>query len=114
MTTNRPILTLKRIKPEPAITVPSNKQKQREALHAVFAALGKYEPWAKRYPLKIGIHNDILELPELAGHDPKIIRLAIKIHVGGKLYRQRLTQMTYRYDLAGGRVGRVDEVSGAK
>jgi sRNA-binding protein len=108
MTINRPILTLKRIKPEPVITAPSKKQMQRDAMGAVFAALGKYEPWVKCYPLKIGIHNDILGLPELAGFDQKLIGLAIKIHVGGNLYKERLTCMTYRYDLAGERVGRID------
>jgi hypothetical protein len=108
MTTNRPVLTLKRINPEPVITAPSKKQMQRDGIGAVLAALGKYEPWVRCYPLKIGIHADILGLPELAGFDPKLIRLAIKIHADGKLYKARLTCMTYRYDLSGVRVGRID------
>ena len=107
MTTNRPILTLRRIKPEPVITAPSNQQKRREALNAVFDALGKYEPWAKCYPLKIGIHEDIYGLPELAGYDQKTVGLAIKIHTSTGLYKKRLDCMTWRYDLAGQRVGRI-------
>ena len=110
----RPILSLKSKKPDTAIVEPpakSRNQERREQTAEYFNRLHgiliRFEAIRAGWPLKIGVHLDIIALTECAGIPVWVIRRYLRRHCQHPAYRERLERMTWRYDLSGERAGRI-------
>jgi sRNA-binding protein len=98
-----------------SLDTPSSRSAQRRFDPAVEAALNllctrfpkvfqRYE--ARRRPLKIGIHLDLLAALDGAV-DPDELSRALAAYTANKVYRSRLLRGAWRYDLDGAPAGEV-------
>jgi len=95
-------LTLKKPKEKAKIELNHKERKSKDAVKILKALKLKYKVLRELKPLKIGIHQDFIEL-EKDNYKPYMIRHAIHLHVNSWQYCQSMKMHTHRYDLDGAR-----------